>query len=100
MVKILGYRVELDQVETAFAAAGPARAVRGDGENIVVFVERADDQHEEIRRRLCGQLGLPPGVLSVRAVGAIPVTRTGKADYGALAALAAGTGTSPGGGGR
>lgn len=89
IVKILGYRVELDQVETAFATAGPARAVQGDAENIVVFVEDLHDRHEGIRRQLCGQLGLPPGVLTVRPVQAIPLTRTGKADYGALTRLAA-----------
>ena len=88
LVKVLGYRIELDQVEAAFAAAGPARAVRGDGENIVVFVEGSGAGHEEIRRQLCEQLGLPPGVLAVRPVEAIPVTRTGKADYGALTKLA------------
>ncbi|MGH3201153.1 MAG: AMP-binding protein [Streptosporangiaceae bacterium] len=98
IVKILGYRVELDQVEMAFAAAGPARAVRGDGENIVVFVEGPGDQYEAVRRQLCGQLGLPPGVLTVRPVEAIPVTRTGKADYGALTRLAASAGACPGGG--
>lgn len=100
IVKILGYRIELDQVEMAFAAAGPARAVKGDTENIVVFVEDLRDQHEGIRRQLCGQLGLPPGVLTVRPVAAIPVTWTGKTDYPALTRLAASAGTSPGGGPR
>jgi len=100
IVKILGYRIELDQVEMAFAAAGPARAVKGGAENIVVFVEDPRDQHDGIRRQLCEQLGLPPGVLSVRPVEAIPVTKTGKTDYPALTRLAAGAGTSPGGGQR
>jgi len=88
ITKILGYRVELDQVEMAFSAAGPARAVAGPGENIVVFAERPGERHEAIRCQLAAQLGFPPGALTVRPVDAIPVTRTGKVDYGALARLA------------
>jgi acyl-CoA synthetase (AMP-forming)/AMP-acid ligase II len=88
VTKILGYRVELDQVEAAFSAAGTARAVTGGDENIVVFVERPCDEHEAIRRRLARQLGFPPDALTVRPVGAIPVTGTGKVDYGMLTRLA------------
>jgi long-chain acyl-CoA synthetase len=85
LVKVLGYRVELDQIEREFAAAGPAAAVRGAAETIVVFVERRRTEHEEIRRDLLARLGLPPAALTTREIGEIPVTRAGKPDYQALA---------------
>jgi acyl-CoA synthetase (AMP-forming)/AMP-acid ligase II len=88
IVKILGFRVELDQIEAAFRAAGPAAAVKGAGETIVVFTERRLSEHDGILAWLLRQLSLPPGLLTLRQIGEIPVTRSGKADYQALAARA------------
>jgi acyl-CoA synthetase (AMP-forming)/AMP-acid ligase II len=88
IAKVLGFRVELDQVEAAFGVAGPAAAVRGAGETIVVFAEGQQGELAEIRAALLRQLSLPPGVLALRPVREIPVTRSGKPDYQALSVLA------------
>jgi acyl-CoA synthetase (AMP-forming)/AMP-acid ligase II len=88
IVKVFGFRVELDQIEAAFRPAGPAAAVRGTGETIVVFTERHRDEHDEIRAGLLRQLSLPPGVLALRQIRRIPMTRLGKTDYQSLTAVA------------
>jgi acyl-CoA synthetase (AMP-forming)/AMP-acid ligase II len=85
IVKVLGYRIELDQVEKEFAELGPAAVIRGAGENIVVFVETRRAEHENMCEQIVRRLGLPPGILALVQVGAIPRTRVGKPDYSALA---------------
>jgi acyl-CoA synthetase (AMP-forming)/AMP-acid ligase II len=102
IVKVLGFRVELDQIQAAFGAAGPAAAVRGAGETIVVFTQCHQGGHQQIRASLLRQLGIPPSALVLRQITQIPVTRSGKPDYPALTALALGGGpadaeTSPAG---
>jgi acyl-CoA synthetase (AMP-forming)/AMP-acid ligase II len=88
IVKAMGVRVALDQIEVAFRSAGRAAAVRGAGETIVVFTEGQLSEHDDMVAGLRRRLGLPPGVLTVRQIGEIPVTRSGKTDYQALSARA------------
>jgi acyl-CoA synthetase (AMP-forming)/AMP-acid ligase II len=86
IAKVLGYRIELDQVEREFARLGPAAVVLLPGERITVFAPECGPAQEEKRRELVRRLGLPPGMLTVRAIDAIPLTPTGKPDYEALRA--------------
>jgi acyl-CoA synthetase (AMP-forming)/AMP-acid ligase II len=90
IAKILGVRIELDEVESAFSRAGTARAVTCSGEKIMVFVQNIGSDHEDLRRDVMRRFGLPPGSLLVRQVDAIPTTSAGKPDYLALARMAEG----------
>jgi acyl-CoA synthetase (AMP-forming)/AMP-acid ligase II len=99
IVKVLGFRVGLDEIEAEFGAVGAAAAVRGQGETIVVFTAGRHPGHDAVLAGLLRRLGLPPGVLTLRPVGDIPATRSGKPDYEALHALAIAppaTGPDPG----
>lgn len=88
IVKVLGRRIELDEVERAFADVGGAVAVHGGGEAVAVLVRQHQRGHEEVRRRLLQALRLPPAALIVAEIGDMPLTRSGKPDYPALSALA------------
>jgi len=85
-VKALGLRVDLDQVELAFASLGIAAAVvPGPGERFQVVVERsAADVAAGYCRSVAAGLGLPGAAMVVAAVAAIPRTPRGKVDYAAV----------------
>jgi acyl-coenzyme A synthetase/AMP-(fatty) acid ligase len=88
-VKPFGLRVDLDRVEQTLAASlGAEVAATGDDRQIVVMSPAATPHR--LRREFAELTGLPPtGVISL--TGPIPRTASGKADYPAVAALAAGS---------
>jgi long-chain acyl-CoA synthetase len=85
-VKALGLRVDLDQVELAFASRGiAAAAVPGPGERIQVIVEKsAAGAAAGHCRSVTARLGLPGAAMVVAGVEAIPRTPRGKVDYAAV----------------
>ena len=85
-VKALGRRVDLDQVELAFAGRGiAAAAVPGPGELVHVIVETsAADIAAAYCRSVTARFGLPGAAMVVAGVAAIPRTSRGKVDYAAV----------------
>jgi acyl-CoA synthetase (AMP-forming)/AMP-acid ligase II len=88
IVKVQGLRIALDQIEAEFGVVGPAAAVRGQDETIVVFTVGHHRRHDDVLAGLVGRLGLPPGALTLRQIEDIPRLRSGKPDYEALRRLA------------
>jgi acyl-CoA synthetase (AMP-forming)/AMP-acid ligase II len=81
--KVYGLRVNLDDVEAAFAGQGAVAAVGGE-ERIVVFREQAAADADAARRDLAERFRLHPRTFEVRDVERLPLTATGKVDYEAL----------------
>jgi acyl-CoA synthetase (AMP-forming)/AMP-acid ligase II len=88
IVKVLGVRASLDDLERMVERPGhPAAVVCGAGE--VVHLVGAGDAavHEQQRRQLAESLGVPGRHVVVRHVGHLPRTPGGKVDYQALATI-------------
>ncbi|MEV4489209.1 AMP-binding protein [Micromonospora coxensis] len=86
--KILGLRVDPQQVEALLAAHDIDAACLGaDGELLVAVAGDADPQR--VRRLVADEVGLPPRAVRVLPLDALPRLGTGKVDYPALRALAA-----------
>jgi acyl-CoA synthetase (AMP-forming)/AMP-acid ligase II len=77
--KVLGLRINLEDVEAAIAR--PAAAVGGE-ERVVVYVEGEPDG---LAGTLADRFRLHPRAFEVRALDRLPLTATGKVDYPALA---------------
>ena len=87
IVKVLGVRTSLDDLERLVERPGhPAAVVCGADE--VVYLAGAGDAavHEQQRRQLVESLGVPGGHVVFRRVDRIPRTAGGKIDYRTLAA--------------
>ena len=88
IVKVLGVRTSLDDLERMVERPGhPAAVICGAGD--VVHLVGAGDAavHEQQRRLLAEVLGVPGQHVVFRRVGALPRTPGGKVDYRALAAV-------------
>ncbi|MGB2572519.1 AMP-binding protein [Micromonospora citrea] len=86
--KILGLRVDPQQVEALLAAHDVDAACLGaDDELLVATAGDADPQR--VRRLVADEVGLPSRAVRVLPVAALPRLGTGKVDYPALRALAA-----------
>jgi long-chain acyl-CoA synthetase len=85
-VKALGRRVDLDQVELAFAGRGiAAAAVPGPGERVHVVVETSAAAIAAAHcRSVTARFGLPGAAMVVAGVAEIPRTSRGKVDYAAV----------------
>lgn len=86
LAKVMGLRLNLDEVEARAAALGGAAVVAGD-DRLVVFVEAGETPSQPTRAAFAADLGLPPAGLAWRAVAVLPRTGSGKIDYPALASL-------------
>jgi acyl-CoA synthetase (AMP-forming)/AMP-acid ligase II len=84
IVKILGRRVDLDDVETIVRRVGPAAVVGTPDERIMVFVESDQALYQPVREWLARELRVPANLIQFIRVGALPVTPRGKMDYAAL----------------
>ncbi|MDV9194455.1 AMP-binding protein [Streptomyces sp. Wh19] len=84
LVKPLGVRVELDEIEAAFAAVGPAAVVAGEGETLMVYVERDPAAYRGVYRSVLANYALPPKAVRVVPITRIPRTYSGKVAYSAL----------------
>jgi acyl-CoA synthetase (AMP-forming)/AMP-acid ligase II len=85
-VKILGLRVDLDEVERRLRRDGLEAVCAGDDERVIAAV--AGDPPPGTARDLAAALGLPATRVEVRAVTAIPRLPNGKPDRAALLAPA------------
>jgi long-chain acyl-CoA synthetase len=85
-VKVLGRRVDLEQVELLLAGAGVTAAVTADtDERLLVVVENAAQRDAAAQCRvIAARLGFPRASLAVVGMRAIPRTPHGKMDYSAL----------------
>ncbi|WP_165988611.1 AMP-binding protein [Streptomyces sp. YIM 98790] len=112
--KIFGLRIDPGRIETALAARGITAHCTGTEDALVVAVTTdtgtgtdtgAAPDTDRIRRLAAAEAGLPARVVRVLALPGIPRLASGKPDYRALAALAAGpespaaapSGTAPSG---
>jgi acyl-CoA synthetase (AMP-forming)/AMP-acid ligase II len=93
IVKVLGVRASLDDLERMVERAGHPAAVTCGTDDVVHLVGAGDPAvHEQQRRQLAESLGVPGAHVVFSPVGALPRTPGGKVDYQALAAV-----TGPGG---
>lgn len=87
--KLAGSRVSLDEVEAlAVAMLGgqeQVAAVDGGDKGASLFVTGIEPESaKELRRKIARRLGVPPKLIGVSYVGAIPLTPNGKFNYAAL----------------
>ncbi|MER6998769.1 AMP-binding protein [Streptomyces sp. NPDC000410] len=88
-LKILGLRVDPQQVERALERQGVRALCAGDDERIVVAAARRPGwDTRRIRRRVTDECGLPPRAVDVHVVDELPRLPNGKPDYPAVRALA------------
>ncbi|PZG00368.1 AMP-binding protein [Micromonospora deserti] len=89
--KILGLRIDPQQVETMLARHGVSTTcVGGDSELLVAAV--GDGDPRRVRRLVAEEVGLPPRAVRVLVLAELPRLATGKPDLPALRALAGAAG--------
>ena len=85
IVKVLGIRTSLDDLERMVERPGHPAAVICDTDDVINLVGAGDAAvHEQQRRQLVESLGLPSRHVVFRPVGHLPRTPGGKVDYRAL----------------
>ncbi|MEO7836049.1 MAG: non-ribosomal peptide synthetase, partial [Acidimicrobiales bacterium] len=87
-VKLLGLRIDLDEVERVLAERGVAGMCTGDDEKMTVGVDAVADA-AEVARLVADHAGLPPFLVRVVTLPELPRLDNGKPDYPQLRALAA-----------
>jgi long-chain acyl-CoA synthetase len=86
--KAYGLRISLDDIEARLVQEGPAAALCGRDEEIRIFVEaRGQRSSAAVGVQLAHAFGLPARTFAVTELPALPVTASGKVDYGALTTL-------------
>jgi acyl-CoA synthetase (AMP-forming)/AMP-acid ligase II len=95
-LKILGLRIDLDEVERRLRRDGAEAMCAGTDERLVVAIGGPGRAPAGLARLLAVDLGLPPARVEVRALDALPRLPSGKPDYAALLAPPAGGGESDG----
>jgi len=91
IVKVLGVRTSLDDLERLVERPGHPAAVVAGADDVVYLVGAGDPEvHEKQRRLLAETLGAPGRTVVFRAVRGLPRTDSGKIDYRRLAMVAAG----------
>jgi len=98
IVKVLGYRVNLDELEQFIESPEGRVVFIAAGDRIVMVVEDGwSGDREAGRRAIVDLLGVPDATVTVRCLNTIPRTRSGKYDYAALSRAVNG---DPGAAGR
>jgi AMP-binding enzyme len=88
IVKVLGVRVSLDDLERMVERPEHPAAVICGADDVVYLVGAGDAAvHEQQRRELAEVLGVPGGHVVFRHVGCLPRTPGGKVDYQSLATV-------------
>jgi len=83
--KVMGMRVNLDEVETRLRSRGPTAVVAGD-DGLMIYCEYGDEAlFSALARELARDLRATEGSFSFRRVRALPLTGNGKPDYQSLA---------------
>lgn len=85
--KLSGVRISLDEVESLAAgmiADNADVAAYSRGDDMLVVVIESDDDADELRRALAKRLKVPPKLLELRVVKALPRLASGKTDYRTL----------------
>ncbi|MFE5922298.1 AMP-binding protein [Streptomyces sp. NPDC056468] len=82
--KILGLRIDPQQVETLLEEHGVAAYCAGDGEALAVAALGGVGEEARIRRLVAEQCGLPARAIRVRVLSELPRLATGKPDYKAV----------------
>ncbi|HEU5333257.1 MAG TPA: AMP-binding protein [Actinocrinis sp.] len=97
IVKVLGVRTSLDDLERAVERPGHPAAVVCDGGDVLYLVGAGDPAvHEQQRRQLAETLGVPGRHVVFRQVRSLPRTAGGKLDYQRMArAVGADADTTP-----
>jgi acyl-coenzyme A synthetase/AMP-(fatty) acid ligase len=91
IVKVLGVRTSLDDLERLVERPGQPAAVVAGTDDVVYLVGAGDPEvHEKQRRLLAETLGVPGRSVVFHAVHRLPQTASGKIDYRKLALLVAG----------
>jgi acyl-CoA synthetase (AMP-forming)/AMP-acid ligase II len=83
IVKLLGLRVSLDDVERLFEDAATVAAVDA-GDGVVVWTDGPVGTVEKARHSVATELGVPASLLTIRSVPELPRTPNGKLDYRSL----------------
>jgi acyl-CoA synthetase (AMP-forming)/AMP-acid ligase II len=87
-VKILGLRIDPEQVEATLARHGVTALCTGDDEALVIAAADAGETDaRQIRKLVTSECGLPPRAVRVHLVSALPRLATGKPDYRAVREL-------------
>ena len=92
-VKPFGLRIDLDGVERTLRGDGVDAAVTGDDRRVVVATTSLD--RDDVLARVGAHTGLPPAVVDVHVVPAVPRLPNGKPDYAAVLRLRPGPGAAP-----
>jgi acyl-CoA synthetase (AMP-forming)/AMP-acid ligase II len=88
IVKVLGIRTSLDDLERLVERPGHPTAVICGTDDVVHLVGAGDAAvHEQQRRELVESLGVPSRHVVFRPVSCLPRTPGGKVDYGTLATV-------------
>jgi len=84
--KVLGMRVNLDEVEARLRARGPTAVVAG-ADGLVIYCEYGDEEvYSALARELARDLRATPESFAFRRIPALPLGANGKPDYRQLAA--------------
>ncbi|MER7482627.1 AMP-binding protein [Streptomyces sp. NPDC126510] len=86
-VKILGLRIDPQQIETLLEEHGVAAYCAGDGETLAVTALGEAGGEGGIRRLIAHDCGLPARTIRVRAMAELPRLASGKPDYEAVRQL-------------
>jgi acyl-CoA synthetase (AMP-forming)/AMP-acid ligase II len=88
IVKVLGVRTSLDDLERMVERPGHPAALICGTDDVVHLIGAGDTAvHEQQRRELVESLGVPSRHVVFRHVGSLPRTPGGKVDYQALATV-------------
>jgi acyl-CoA synthetase (AMP-forming)/AMP-acid ligase II len=83
--KVMGMRVNLDEVEARLRAGGPTAVVAGD-DRLLIYCEYGDEAlFSRLARELARDLRASEGSFSFSRVPALPLNGNGKVDYRSLA---------------
>ncbi|KMO78522.1 AMP-binding protein [Mycolicibacterium chlorophenolicum] len=88
-VKMFGLRIDLQRLETGLADDG-VRALCTEAGDRLAVVAAGDHDPEDVRRRVAQSTGLPVTAVVAAVVTELPLLPSGKPDYPAARALAAG----------
>jgi len=85
--KVMGTRVDLDQVETLLDGFGRVAAVEVDERLMVTLTGASTETMAAAKQALLARVAVPAAAVRIRTLDSLPLTASGKIDYPALKAL-------------